>query len=230
MTVSHWVVNNCKRKTNNKKNGHIGGRCGMGPFCTNRGPCRPDYHWDFWGERGGGGGGGGGGEVEGRREGAFGPAHRSTRMTQTLHQQIQAGTHCTQYCTQHANCIACVQLHNCCTQYWNRRTAESIYHKLFIFPPVLPNWSLTKSNTFVSASRGVPCFISCNTKYCLRTNATMLFLSCTLKCHSTVILFLSCFKYNSPVLWWEGKKKDSGGSGYRSRYLSHAKRALYHLS
>ena len=25
-------------------------------------------------------------------------------------------------------------------------------------------------------------------------------------------------------------KKISGGAGYRSRYLSHAKRALYHLS
>ena len=26
------------------------------------------------------------------------------------------------------------------------------------------------------------------------------------------------------------KKKSYGGAGYRSRYLSHAKRALYHLS
>ena len=28
----------------------------------------------------------------------------------------------------------------------------------------------------------------------------------------------------------KGKKNELGGAGYRSRYLSHAKRALYHLS
>ena len=32
------------------------------------------------------------------------------------------------------------------------------------------------------------------------------------------------------IIIWQGPKRNCGGAGYRSRYLSHAKRALYHLS
>ena len=53
------------------------------------------------------------------------------------------------------------------------------------------------------------------------------------RCGNRVLLPLSYAQLVVPdggTCCWQGGRKSIGGAGYRSPYLSHAKRALYHLS